>query len=326
MRLHNLLAKNNLNIAELKEYIQSHDDELLLINRVDRTPMHIACQYQKDLKIFELLLSSTNGKKALTMKDNAGETPMHIACERQKDLRLFDLFLSSGGGKTMTIKDNTRKTPMHHACQEQEDPKIFELLLRNGGGKAMSIKGFHGRTPMHIACEWQRYPKIFELLLNYGGGKALMIKDDYDQTPINYLKYLDDDVKKPIIKEIIKYYDKQYLSRAERRGNIVTKIKALIRANPDIINQYTNKGYEIMNIIVSEGYLKKKVIEKQEKRERERVKKIRYVKSLSSTPSASQTSSSLLLQKLVTDKERKNLNSRTRKSNSSYGLNSLFRS
>jgi ankyrin repeat protein len=256
-----------------------------------------------------------NIQKAIIYKNpqDNNDTLMSILCENLQQPKVFEFFLDNGGDKALIMQNNNGITPMHLACVYQTDPRIFKLLLSHGGDKALTMKNSDGITPMHYASSNQTDPRIFELLLSHGGHKALTIKNNNGYTPMFLLKNRPN--KKPIIKEFIKHFDREYLKRAERRGTIFSKIKALFEANPNILNEYVDKGYAVMDIF-SEEYLKKKIIEKQEKREKERVKKIRYVKELTRTPNASETSSSLPFEKLVGNTERKNLKSHTRKSRS----------
>ena len=88
---------------------------------------------------------------------------------------------------------------------------------------------------------------------------------------------------------ISKYYDLY--------NNIVKKYT---EDNSTSLEEYTDKGYTVVNVFIQET-LGKKILEKQEKREKERLKKIRHLKGLTSKPSSSKTSSPLSLENLVKD-------------------------
>ena len=173
------------------------------------------------------------------------------------------------------------------------------MLLSYCDDKTLTIKNNDGNTPFYLIFLNETDPKIFEVLLKYANDKLLYIKNG-ENTPVEVLNSKPLNIKQPIIKVIVEHFDKKYLKRAERRGTIFVKIKALIEANPNILEEYTDKGYTVMNVFIQET-LGKKILEKQEKREKERLKKIRHLKGLTSKPSSSKTSSPLSLENLVKD-------------------------
>ncbi len=277
-----LLINRNLGFNQFQKFITDNPNFYSLVKTTDL--LHHACTYQKDPKIFELLLKNA-GDQAMTINSTLyNEIPMHYACRSQRDVKIFELLLKNGGDKLMTIKNMYGVTPMHYACRIQTDPKIIELLLKNGGDKAMTIKSYWGLTPVDEAIDSKGNCKILMVLIKSGvklnkeiiniiKTKSTKIKIDF----MKYLRKLQKYINKKDIEMMLRSLPRAFLSKQDDKHHDIASL-VVKTTNKSTVKDFQNK------LDILEDYLLEPKPRPQTEREQSSFKTndFKYSKSLSS--------------------------------------------
>jgi len=123
-------------------------DEISTLHRKDRRgriPLHVACEYNVDSEIIQLLLNLDPLKETTQFEDLQGFRPLHYACENGE----------------------TSAETVHILCDAEE--RFIEYKIKNEGGPR-NRSTHHGdferkRTPLYLAVKAGASPKIIERLL-----------------------------------------------------------------------------------------------------------------------------------------------------------------
>ncbi|HBL98362.1 TPA: hypothetical protein DDZ86_01820 [Candidatus Dependentiae bacterium] len=174
-------------------------------NRLGRTALHVACEYNS-MKLTQVLVSScakfdlennlfetvpflgfidsnassiaylliTNGA-SLNVQDNIGFTPLHLACKN--NFAMVDLLVRMGAN--LNIQDNTGLTPLNLACKDGNMPAI-RLLTK--GGASLDIQDNSGLAPLHWSSKLGNALVVQHLIVSHAN---LNIQDNVGFTPLH---------------------------------------------------------------------------------------------------------------------------------------------
>lgn len=179
--------------------------ELNILDRWDRSPLHIACQFGEESTVEWLLEKGLNPSAV----DDRGRTALHCACQNQapSSVRIIKLLLKHGASPTAI--DYGGSTPLHLAFHDPEKMAkdlfwddftksywdVFSevecarkakcMLEIDGKNEFTSIRDNEGNTSLHLAC-WRGLGSVIaELMLT---STAFDIKDERGFLPYQLIE------------------------------------------------------------------------------------------------------------------------------------------
>ena len=146
------------------------DSESLNLDHCDktgRTPLHYACGcYPQDINLICLLIEK-NPKSVLVL-DKFDRYPLHIACDNHASAEIIDMLLKADPDNT-SIQQKTKllaRRPIHVALYGKLSKDAIERLLEaDPSCVALTSKTLAGRLPLHIAIEQRMDTDVVKLLL-----------------------------------------------------------------------------------------------------------------------------------------------------------------
>lgn len=94
------------------------------LNRGGQTILHFACSKSR-IPAVETILSTTDGKKLMRVKDRQGQLPLHRA-SASGSLPITNMLLEAG--TQLNISDSGGWTALHHACSEGHGDVAVRLI------------------------------------------------------------------------------------------------------------------------------------------------------------------------------------------------------
>ena len=197
--------KKQISVSAINEWTNIDSD--------GNTCFHVACIYQKDVKLLKLMLQY-GATSTLSILNNNGSNPFHMACKYQKDIQVFELLFEYSTPETFNIQNKFGLTCMHLIAESQKEADIFDFFLKKDGAVESFYNIFDttGITPLHIAFQRQTNEEIFEVLFKYPPivNNLLVLSLDGKYTPLHLactsLKSRD------VYYTMLQYYDKNVWS------------------------------------------------------------------------------------------------------------------
>ena len=150
-------------ILEIKPYWETVGSEKIIScfnngqslkvrDKMGRTPLHLAAQYNQDPRVIKLLIQAGAD---LDARNAAGGTPLHDAAMRNPNPFVLETLIRAGAD--INAKNKNDWSPLHSTKFNRNDA-VVRLLLESGA-KVDAIDDMN-RTPLHLAAPFGSIGKI----------------------------------------------------------------------------------------------------------------------------------------------------------------------
>ena len=140
--------------------------DVTIIGQFDRLPLHLAVE-KKNFKIVEALLRVAELNNVdMNILDEDQYTPLHIACSYNKNDRLIDLLLEKG--VTFFMAREKELNPLHWAASNGH-LKMMKILLESSelGNVDINSLDDYDNTPLNLACQ-ENHLDVVKYLIQRG--------------------------------------------------------------------------------------------------------------------------------------------------------------
>ena len=146
------------------------------------TPLHLAAQYNSDVKVLEYLVSQGSDVNMKNNKDNL-ETPLHCAARSNTNVDVFQYLISQGAN--VNASNGWGATPLVFAIWLNSNVEVMKLLVSCGAD--VNAKTWDGRTPLVIAAGHSS-PHVVDFLRYFVSVEGVNInaKSNDGKTPLDH--------------------------------------------------------------------------------------------------------------------------------------------
>jgi ankyrin repeat protein len=137
----NIVATDILDIANTLDVMDDDLDNIMELDYVGKSPLHIAIE-QDNLEMVELLLEYNANTEIPTSNR---EYPVHLASQLVNNENIMELLIDYG--VNVNHQDDFGRTALHYAIMNG-NITMMEMLIEAGADP--NIRDENGRTPLHL--------------------------------------------------------------------------------------------------------------------------------------------------------------------------------
>jgi len=168
-----LVAIINDNQWMVKYLLSQKDVDVNAENNSGETPLHhVVRDRQGNLELLDILISA-GAKDKVDARDNEGMTPLNLAAQFCKNVKVLECLISAGA--KVNAKDNSGWTPLHHAVMFNSLEVVEYLISKGADVLAKTDEGqtmLQCADDIHAMYDTDEKKRILQKAIDQEGAKS----------------------------------------------------------------------------------------------------------------------------------------------------------